>query len=158
MQLDNLLEEITAMRKQAFAPFEENALPPILFSPEGQPFVVDPQTNQVMPATPEMLQQMGIDPAQLGMGGPEGAPPPGAPPGGDPSGQGAMPPQGGGGAPPPEGGGELEQILSQFDQRIAALEQAMDQFAQMMSDPAAQGGGQQQMPPAGMPAGAMPMQ
>lgn len=141
--MDKIAEELRAfartMKKQAFTPFPENQVPPILMSPDGQPFIVDPETSQVMPATPEQLAEMGIDPAQFGMGpegGPQGGPPPqgGMPPagpqGGPPPQQGGMPPQQGGGQPP-----NPEEILMQHEDRLGQIEQALDSLMQMLEGP-----------------------
>jgi hypothetical protein len=142
--LQNLAGEKTAGEKKAFTPFPDQGLPQLLIDPaSGQPFVVDPQTNQPTPATPEMLMEMGIDPAQLGMAppqgvapaGPQGAMPPAAAP------QEAMPPQGqGGGMPQGALPPELEQYFADIEQRVGNLEGAMDQLMQIIE--------QSQPPPA----------
>jgi hypothetical protein len=140
------LDTIESLYKQAFTPFQESQLPPLLFSPDGQPFMVNPETNQVEPATPEILQQMGVPPEEIEAIMSGGAAPAPQPVGGPP-----MPPAGPAGpagAPPQEGGQampsmeELVQVIMQLDQRVGDLEGAMQQIAQMTSDPAPQ-----QMPP-----------
>lgn len=125
-----------ASEKKAFTPFPEEAMPQLLIDPmSGQPYILNAQ-NQPEPATPDMLMQMGIDPAQFappGAGGAPPPPPPGAAAGGPPP-PGAPP----SGAPPAEGGDMMEQVaqaLMDLDERVSKIESTLDQFMQMVEAP-----------------------